>query len=343
VLHDRRRLLLLILIPAAIIAMAMVVSFVVLAEDTTPPEAKAGPDLLSDDVRPIQFDASASTDDTGIVGYSWSFDYEGEAVTLEGMRAYFPFEVHGEYEVVLEVSDAAGNTDTDSLTVTVLTPPGVPTNVTVIGRSGWVDISWGVAVHNGGSNITEYHIYKGLAPDDLFLFSGNWYMEFWHWDAIVNNGIPYYYAIRAVNSVGEGPLTEPEMAVPLGSPEAPTGLVAEYRDGKVYLEWEPTNATFGRLPTTGYQVHRGTDPEWLYDTFDVGNETHYVDDTVEEGKTYYYAIGSMTDISSGDATDVVEVRTGGKVSEGVDEGIYAFVAFTVFGLVVLVIVSRMGG
>jgi heme/copper-type cytochrome/quinol oxidase subunit 2 len=126
VLHDRRRLLLLILIPAAIVAMAMVISFVVMAEDVTPPQADAGPDLVSDDMRPVQFDASASTDDTGIVRYSWSFDYGGEAVTLEGMRTYFPFEVNGEYEVILEVSDAGGNTDTDSLTVTVLTPPGCP-------------------------------------------------------------------------------------------------------------------------------------------------------------------------------------------------------------------------
>lgn len=41
--------------------------------DTTPPLANAGPDQTVDEDTPVTFDGSGSTDDVGIVNYTWTF------------------------------------------------------------------------------------------------------------------------------------------------------------------------------------------------------------------------------------------------------------------------------
>ena len=65
------------------------------------------------------WNAIGSTDNVGIVKYTWTFDYDGRTVSLDGPAPTFLFEVAGEYEVTLTVEDAAGNTDTETFTLTV--------------------------------------------------------------------------------------------------------------------------------------------------------------------------------------------------------------------------------
>ncbi len=63
--------------------------------------------------------AIGSTDNMGIVKYTWTFEYDGRTVSLDGPAPTFEFEVAGEYEVTLTVEDAAGNTDSETFTLTV--------------------------------------------------------------------------------------------------------------------------------------------------------------------------------------------------------------------------------
>ncbi len=65
------------------------------------------------------WNAIGSTDNVGIVKYTWTFEYDGRTVSLDGPDPTFLFEVAGEYEVTLTVEDAAGNTDTETFTLTV--------------------------------------------------------------------------------------------------------------------------------------------------------------------------------------------------------------------------------
>jgi fibronectin type 3 domain-containing protein len=99
-------------------------------------------------------------------------------------------------------------------------------------------------------------------------------------------------------------------------PARPQNLTVKRTDGEVHLAWSPPEADKGRMPVTGYQVHRGTDPDWLYDTFDVGLNTTFVDTDVRVGKTYYYAVGARSELGSGNVTEVLNVTIEEEAAEG---------------------------
>ena len=84
--------------------------------DTTPPVANAGPDQTVTEDEPLTFDASASSDNVGIVNYEWDF---GDGATGTGMVTTHTYPDPGIYSVMLTVRDKAGNNATDSATITV--------------------------------------------------------------------------------------------------------------------------------------------------------------------------------------------------------------------------------
>lgn len=96
--------------------------------DNQPPTAKAGPDQTVGYNQPIILDASLSGDNVGIVDYRWDTNGDGlfnrtlADPILELPAGYFN---PGQHVVLLEVADAAGNTDRDSLMITVQTIPRI--------------------------------------------------------------------------------------------------------------------------------------------------------------------------------------------------------------------------
>ena len=97
----------------------------VLVRDSIPPVAEAGEDVTLDQHRQVTFDGSGSSDEVGIAGWLWTFDYGGARQVLEGASPSFTFEEVGVYLVTLTVTDGAGNSATDTVQVEVLdtTPP----------------------------------------------------------------------------------------------------------------------------------------------------------------------------------------------------------------------------
>jgi hypothetical protein len=94
--------------------------------DTTDPVANAGPDQSVDTGDTVTFSGAASTDNFGIVNYTWTFTYNSTTVTLYLVGPSYTFEIVGSYVVTLNVSDAAGYWDTDTMTVTVEEIPPNP-------------------------------------------------------------------------------------------------------------------------------------------------------------------------------------------------------------------------
>lgn len=94
--------------------------------DDDPPVADAGEDLKANQRTNISFDASASSDNIGIVRYVWSWSTPGldDMVerTTEGPLWEWTFTEAGTYTVLLEVVDAAGNTANDTVKVKVGPP-----------------------------------------------------------------------------------------------------------------------------------------------------------------------------------------------------------------------------
>ena len=77
---------------------------------------------VDEDVNIVVFNASTSTDSVGIASYSWDF---GDESSDSGSVVNHIFDNPGAYDVILTVTDTAGNSDTETLPVMVndITPP----------------------------------------------------------------------------------------------------------------------------------------------------------------------------------------------------------------------------
>ena len=84
--------------------------------DTTAPVANAGQDQTVTVDTSASFDASGSTDNVAIVSYEWDF---GDETTGTGKTTTHTYTEPGVYNFTLTVKDAEGNSNTDSITVTV--------------------------------------------------------------------------------------------------------------------------------------------------------------------------------------------------------------------------------
>ncbi len=87
--------------------------------DAISPVANAGLDQLVPIGTKVLLNGSSSTDDHGVVNYTWTFtDIDDE--TLYGVEVAYTFITSGEHAVTLTVMDAAGNSDTDEVLITVV-------------------------------------------------------------------------------------------------------------------------------------------------------------------------------------------------------------------------------
>lgn len=82
------------------------------------PVADAGPDQIVL-VGTVVFDGSGSSDDVGIVNWTWTFVYDGNPQTLWGENPTFDFLIEALYVVTLVVNDTAGQTSTDTVQINV--------------------------------------------------------------------------------------------------------------------------------------------------------------------------------------------------------------------------------
>jgi len=77
---------------------------------------------LDEDINTVVFNASTSSDDVGIASYSWDF---GDESSDSGSIVNHIFDNPGTHDVILTVTDAAGNSDAETMSVIVndITPP----------------------------------------------------------------------------------------------------------------------------------------------------------------------------------------------------------------------------
>ncbi|MCW3995393.1 MAG: S8 family serine peptidase [Candidatus Bathyarchaeota archaeon] len=91
--------------------------------DTTVPTAHAGQTQTVTQGSKVTFDASASTDSSGIISYTWDF---GDGSQGSGVIATHTYSTSGTYTAKLTVQDAAGNTATAQVNV-IIEPAPTPT------------------------------------------------------------------------------------------------------------------------------------------------------------------------------------------------------------------------
>jgi plastocyanin len=165
--------------------------------DIGPPTADAGPDSEVPEGALVSLNGSGSTDDRGVIIWTWTFPYDGDTVVLRGETTQFIFDIPGVYQVVLVVMDAAGNWGKDQVNVTVLdtTDPeasialhagGVQFETATLDGSASTD---NVAVVNWTWTIDhkdQHAVLYGMIVEFTFQFAGNYSIELTVSDAAGN-------------------------------------------------------------------------------------------------------------------------------------------------------------
>lgn len=90
--------------------------------DITPPIADAGPSQTVDEGTSVILNASDSRDNVGPTNYTWMFTDVAPQI-LYGENTIHKFQNPGNYTITLNVTDAEGNWDTDTMTLIVLAIP----------------------------------------------------------------------------------------------------------------------------------------------------------------------------------------------------------------------------
>ncbi|UCE43722.1 MAG: PKD domain-containing protein, partial [Candidatus Bathyarchaeota archaeon] len=98
--------------------------------DVTNPVANAGSDRTIRANTEAVFNAGGSSDNVGITSYEWDF---GDGSDGTGITANHTYTETGTYTVKLTLKDAAGNSATDSITVTVESAEDMNDSVLIIG------------------------------------------------------------------------------------------------------------------------------------------------------------------------------------------------------------------
>jgi large repetitive protein len=167
-------------------------------------------------------------------------------------------------------------------------PPTAPLDVTLEGGDVQVVFRWSAPASDGGLPINAYRVYRGSSPGNL-TFRASLAAVFEFIDNGVTNGETYYYAVSALNAREEGPLSDPQSALPAAVPLAPLKLMATAGDSRVDLQWIAP-ADNGGLIITSYVVYRGSERNSLTPLDGGVTGTEYTDLEVSNGVVYYYQV-----------------------------------------------------
>jgi len=157
----------------------------------------------------LEWDAPASDGNGSITGYKV---YRAKARTpysvikeLGKVSTYTDSDVENGrvYFYTITAKNAYGEgRDSTAVNATPLAPPSAPLNLTAKAGNKQVTLSWQAPADDGGTNVTNYRIYRGLAGGNL-TFQVEVGIVQNYTDAGLQNGKSYTYHITAKNAAGE--------------------------------------------------------------------------------------------------------------------------------------------
>lgn len=197
--------------------------------------------------------------------------------------------------------------------VTPVGPPTPPVNLDVENGNGEVKLTWDHPAFGVGTPDLRFHVFLGPSETELtkaFTISDS--TEWKHTDLV--NGEHWYYMVQAETDMGISLPSEVVMGVPSWFPGTVGDLQAIPGDGEVRLSWSSPSST-GGTPLTLYHIHKGeaVGPLELIGTVNASDMT-FIDDTVENGMTYRYAVSAESAFGIGDLCDPIEATPTGMSS-----------------------------
>jgi titin len=199
---------------------------------------------------------------------------------------------------VMAVSVVGEGGLSDPVDVTPAGVPKAPSSFEVILGEGNVILSWNPPVDDGGDIVKSYSVRRGLSDEAMVLLTvvsnGTLFI-----DPDVVGGKVYYYDVAATNDIGVGttaPIQDIEVML---RPGGPTNLKVVVKDGDVVITWSPPESD-GGVELTGYRLLRGHKEGSLSVIQDLDLVTTFTDDTVEDGRTYWYSVRAVNVVGEGE-------------------------------------------
>lgn len=214
------------------------------------------------------------------------------------------------YPVYVSATSAAGTGPISTpIAVTVITTPGVPTNVKVTPVDGQVNgyatVSWTAPTDDGASPIESYLVnVTSSSPnpnDGSFTCSGS----VTSCSISLTNGVAYKVSVQARNKAGLSPASPQIATEAIGSPLPPTGVVALAGNEKLTVKWAPPTND-GGAPLTGYTAYAGTQTC-------TSTTTSCAISSLSNGKKYVVYVRANNDQGhSAASTSVIGIPTSGR-------------------------------
>jgi len=178
--------------------------------------------------------------------------------------------------------------------------PGAPTGLVANGLVNEISLSWS-APANPGSGVSDYLVYRGNTSGGEGTTPIATVTETTYLDMNVTNGTPYYYVVKAVNSIGSSPASNEATATATAPtvPSAPQDLTATAGTNKVILTWTAP-ANDGGMIISAYKVYRSNNGSAYAQVASVqAGSLTYVDMNVTVGDTYSYYVFAVNSIGAG--------------------------------------------
>ena len=199
-------------------------------------------------------------------------------------------------------------------TPAVPTPPSAPQGLSASAGDTTATLNWSAPASSGGALITSYNIYRGSSPggEATSPIATNVSVASFT-DASLSNGAAYYYKVTAVNSAGEGSVSNEASATPQAPalPSAPQNLLAAAANTKVSLTWSVPSNTGGSAIT--YNVYRGTSPGGESASAIASGLTSatFTDVGRTNGTAYYYTVRALNATGTGPASNEASATPAG--------------------------------
>ena len=177
--------------------------------------------------------------------------------------------------------------------------PTIPTTVSVATDDTNITVSWS-APDTG--RVSGYHVSYGAAEsEERQTVSRNAdETSFVHTDSV--EGTDYAYRVRAHNSAGNGPWSEPVQATRLLIPAAPSNLKAAASAGSIDISWQGPEGSI----VASYQIEYGLSSGTERTTASVSGEHDYFTHTGSQGDVQYqYRARSINAAGQSSWTDTV--------------------------------------
>ena len=217
------------------------------------------------------------------------------------------------------------------------TVPGAPTGLTAITMAGSIMLNW-TAPSDPGSGVANYLIYRGISAGGESTTPIATVPGLSYSDTTGTAGTPYYYTVRANNTVGVGAASTEAHSTATSAtvPTAPQNFKVTGGTNSVTLQWTAPTSDGGSSILT-YDIYRSDSGGAWIKIGSVGATTlSYVDSNGGNGNGHQYYVAAVNVIGKGTTTDPKSVGSGAS-NGGSTDNTAIFAGIGILAVIIVVV------